>query len=215
MTMKRSLEDAVRELLSGAHDGIVPIAMIGEPVLRNPAAPLTDQLERSTLDRLVEVMRATMRDAPGVGLAAPQIGVPLRIAVIEDEYEVSEDVARARERTPLPFRVLVNPRYTAVGNERREFYEGCLSVPGYQAVVPRAATVRLNCTDVDGIPADEVLHGWPARIVAHETDHLDGTVYVDRALPRSMTANPVYAKLWADPTPDRAASALGFEPAPE
>lgn len=215
MTAQRTLEDAVRELLSGARDGVVPIAAIGEPVLRNQAAPLTDQLERPTLDRLVEVMRATMYDAPGVGLAAPQIGIPLRIAVIEDEYEVSEDVARIRERTPLPFRIVVNPRYTPVGNERRHFYEGCLSVPGYQAVVPRAATVRLNCTDIDGTSVDEVLHGWPARIVAHETDHLDGTVYVDRALPRSMAANPVYAKLWADPAPDRAASALGFEPAPE
>lgn len=210
-----SMEDAVRELLSGARDGVVPIATVGEPVLRTPAETFTDQLERRTLDRLVEVMRATMHDAPGVGLAAPQIGIPLRIAVLEDLYEVSAEAAKERERTPLPFRVVVNPTYTEFGTERRSFYEGCLSVPGYQAVVSRPASVRLECSDVDGMPVDEVLHGWPARIVAHETDHLHGTVYIDKAITRSIAANDVYAELWADPSPRRAASALGFDLAPE
>lgn len=210
MTAGESVEDAVRELLSGARDGVVPIVTVGEPVLRTPAAALDGQLERRTLARLVEVMRATMHDAPGVGLAAPQIGIPLAIAVIEDMYDVSEEVSRVRERTPLPFRVVINPTYTSVGHEKREFYEGCLSVPGYQAVVARAASVHLRCVDDSGADIDEVFHGWPARIVAHETDHLYGTVYIDRAVTRSLTANDVYAERWAEPSPGRAASALGF-----
>ncbi|WP_072806349.1 peptide deformylase [Rhodococcoides yunnanense] len=215
MTVRQPLEDAVRELIESARDGVVPIVTVGEPVLRRPAEPLADRLERATLGRLVEVMRATMHDAPGVGLAAPQIGIPLRIAVIEDMYEVSREAAAERERTPVPFRVLVDPVYREIGTERRSFYEGCLSVPGYQAVVSRAADVELECTDQNGNAVDEVFHGWPARIVAHETDHLNGTVYIDKAITRSIAANGVYAELWADPSPRRAADALGFELATE
>ncbi len=207
----REVEDVVRELLSSARDGVVPIVAVGEPVLRTPAAPLNDQLERQTLERLVEVMRATMRDAPGVGLAAPQIGISLRIAVIEDMYDVDDEVAVVRQRTPLPFRVLVNPRYTETGSARASFYEGCLSFPGYQAVVSRSAQVRLECERLDGSRVEECLHGWPARIVAHETDHLDGTLYIDKAVTRSIAANDTYSKLWTDLTPQAAAAALGFE----
>jgi peptide deformylase len=210
VTLRRPLEETVRKLLSEARDGVVPIVPVGEPVLRTPAVGRVDQLEQRTLERLVEVMRATMHDAPGVGLAAPQIGISLRLAVIEDTYEVAEEVARERERTPLPFRVLVDPQYTHIGAGRRSFYEGCLSVPGYQAVVSRSAVVRLRCQDLDGGRIDETIEGWPARIVAHETDHLDGTLYIDRAEVRSLAANDVYTEMWADPSPRRAAEVLDF-----
>nr|WP_314141397.1 peptide deformylase [uncultured Rhodococcus sp.] len=202
--------DTVRELLAEARGGVVPIVAAGHPVLRSGAARYRGQLDSETLAELIEVMRATMHDAPGVGLAAPQIGIPLQIAVIEDRYDVGADVARARERTPLPFRVLVNPRYTPVGSRTADFYEGCLSVPGYQAVVTRSAEVRLECTDETGREIDEVVRGWPARIVAHETDHLHGTLYIDTAHLRSLTTSEMYGELWSDPTPERAAQALGF-----
>ena len=202
--------DSVRELLAEAHGGVVPIVAAGHPVLRSRAAPYAGQLDSETFAELIEVMRATMHDAPGVGLAAPQIGIPLQIAVIEDCHDVGPDVARARERTPLPFRVLVNPRYTPVGPRTAGFYEGCLSVPGYQAVVTRAAQVRLECTDETGREIDEVVRGWPARIVAHETDHLHGTLYIDSAHMRSLTTSEMYGERWSDPTPERAAQALGF-----
>ncbi|MDV8076311.1 peptide deformylase [Rhodococcus sp. IEGM 1370] len=201
---------AVRELLAEARGGVVPIVAAGDPVLRSGAARYTGQLDSETFAELIEVMRATMHDAPGVGLAAPQIGIPLQIAVIEDLYDVEAEVSRVRERTPLPFRVLVNPRYTPVGSRTAGFYEGCLSVPGYQAVVTRAAEVRLECTDEAGREIDEVVAGWPARIVAHETDHLHGTLYIDTAHMRSLTTSEVYGELWSDPTPERAAQALGF-----
>ncbi|MEW1933235.1 peptide deformylase [Rhodococcus sp. NPDC079359] len=201
---------AVRELLAEARGGVVPIVAAGDPVLRSGAARYSGQLDSETFAELIEVMRATMHDAPGVGLAAPQIGIPLQIAVIEDRCDVEAEVSRVRERTPLPFRVLVNPRYTPVGSRTAGFYEGCLSVPGYQAVVTRAAEVRLECTDEAGREIDEVVAGWPARIVAHETDHLHGTLYIDTAHMRSLTTSEVYGELWSDPTPERAAQALGF-----
>ncbi|MBY4129778.1 peptide deformylase [Rhodococcus fascians] len=202
--------DAVRGVLSAARGGVVPIVRAGDPVLRSRATEYDGQLDAETLSELIEVMRATMYAAPGVGLAAPQIGIPLQIAVIEDRFDVGADVARARERNPLPFRVLINPRYTPVGSRTASFYEGCLSVPGYQAVVTRAAEVRLQCIDGSGHEIDEVIRGWPARIVAHETDHLGGTLYIDAARTRSLTTTEILGELWSDPTPERAARALGF-----
>jgi peptide deformylase len=152
-----------------------------------------------------------MHAAPGVGLAAPQVGVPLRIAVIEDPAPVPDEVREARGRVPQPFRVLVNPSYEPVGAERAAFFEGCLSVPGWQAVVARSTEVRLTCQDEHGHPVDEVFTGWPARIVQHETDHLDGMLYLDRAELRSLSSNQAMAERWTQPTPERAAKELGFD----
>src|SRR5690606_37959068 len=102
-----------------------------------------------------------------------------------------------------------NPRYEPVDDEQVAFYEGCLSVEGWQAVTPRSRRVRLTGADQHGARLDEVLTGWPARIVQHETDHLDGVLYVDRAEMRSLVA-PEHALRYADPTPERAALELGF-----
>ncbi|GHC98088.1 peptide deformylase 1 [Streptomyces violarus] len=203
------LAERVEELLAGG----VPLTIVaaGDPVLRRGAEPYDGQLEPALLARFVEALRVTMRAAPGVGLAAPQVGVPLRIAVIEDPAPVPEDVRLARGRVPQPFRVLVNPVYEPVGGTRAAFFEGCLSVPGWQAVVARHAEVRLAGQDEYGRALDEVFSGWPARIVQHETDHLDGVLYLDRAEPRSLASNLAMAERWAQPTPEEAARALGFE----
>ncbi|GAA3494975.1 peptide deformylase [Streptomyces prasinosporus] len=201
--------ERVEELL--AVRGPLPIVAAGDPVLRRGAEPFDGQLEPALLARFVEALRVTMRAAPGVGLAAPQVGVGLRIAVIEDPAPVPEEVRLARGRVPQPFRVLVNPVYEPAGPGRAAFFEGCLSVPGYQAVVARHAEVRLTGQDEHGRPLDEVFTGWPARIVQHETDHLDGTLYLDRAEPRSLSSQQAVVGRWSQPTPERAARALGFE----
>ncbi|WP_229821084.1 MULTISPECIES: peptide deformylase [Streptomyces] len=198
----------VEQLLS--HEGPLPIVAAGDPVLRRPAEPYDGQLDAGLLNRFLAALRATMHAAPGVGLAAPQVGVPLRIAVVEDPAPVPEEVRLARGRVPLPFRVLVNPSYEPVGTGRAAFFEGCLSVPGWQAVVDRPARVRLTALDEHGRPVDEEFSGWPARIVQHETDHLAGTLYLDRAELRSLSTNQAVAELWNDPAPRRAARALGF-----
>ncbi|MET7275344.1 peptide deformylase [Streptomyces flaveolus] len=204
-----SLAERVEELL--ATGGPLPIVAAGDPVLRRVAEPFDGQLGPALLARFVEALRVTMHAAPGVGLAAPQVGVGLRIAVIEDPAPVPDEVRVARGRVPQPFRVLVNPRYEPVGAGRAAFYEGCLSVPGWQAVVARHAEVRLVARDEHGCAVDEVFAGWPARIVQHETDHLDGTLYLDRAELRSLASGEAMAGLWAQPTPERAAAALGFD----
>jgi len=115
------------------------IVQAGDPVLREPGRPLTPaEIAGGEIQQLIELMRETMREAPGVGLAAPQIGLPLQLAVIEDAAEND-----AAERAPVPFHVIANPRLT-LGVETIEFFEGCLSVDGFQAVVPRARTARVE-----------------------------------------------------------------------
>ncbi|MGW6642273.1 peptide deformylase [Streptomyces iakyrus] len=203
------LAERVGQLL----DEGLPLTIVaaGDPVLRRGTEPFDGQLEPALLARFVEALRITMRAAPGVGLAAPQVGVELRIAVIEDPAPVPEEVRLARGRVPQPFRVLVNPSYQPVGDARAAFFEGCLSVPGWQAVVTRPAEVRLTGQDEHGRGLDEVFSGWPARIVQHETDHLDGVLYLDRAELRSLSSNQAMAERWGHPTPEEAARALGFE----
>ncbi|MEU9141943.1 peptide deformylase [Streptomyces sp. NPDC048404] len=203
-----TLSDMVEELLG--HEGPLPIVAAGDPVLRRGTEPFDGQLDPALLARFVAALRATMHAAPGVGLAAPQVGVPLRIAVIEDPAPVSDEVRLVRGREPQPFRVLVNPSYEGIGPGRVAFFEGCLSVPGWQAVVARHTEVRLTALDEHGRAVDEVFGGWPARIVQHETDHLDGMLYLDRAELRSLSSNQAAAELWSQPTPERAAAVMGF-----
>ncbi|MDT3398156.1 peptide deformylase [Streptomyces sp. B1866] len=204
----QALEGLVDGLLDGPRP--LPLVLAGAPVLRQPAVPYDGQLGDERLARLARAMRETMHAAPGVGLAAPQVGVPLRIAVIEDPAEVPEPVRAARGRVPQPFRVLVNPSYEPVGGRRAAFFEGCLSVPGWQAVVGRYERVRLRGLDERGRELDEEFAGWPARIVQHETDHLAGTLYLDLAETRSFSSAQDVATRWAQPTPEDAARALGF-----
>jgi peptide deformylase len=202
------LAEQVEALLAAG--GPLPIVAAGDPVLRRGTERFDGQLDAALLARFVEALRVTMHEAPGVGLAAPQVGVPLRLAVIEDPAPVPDEVRLARGRVPQPFRVLVNPSYEPVGTQRAAFFEGCLSVPGWQAVVARSAKVRLTGQDEHGRALDEVFSGWPARIVQHETDHLDGTLYLDRAELRSLSSNEAMAQRWTQPTPEEAARALGF-----
>ena len=168
------------------------IVQAGEAVLRAAAAPLTaDDIRSAGIQQLIAWMQETMRDAPGVGLAAPQVGESVQLAVIEDraEYQTAapaESLA-ARERVPVPFHVIVNPVLTVVGTEAVEHFEGCLSVAGYSALVPRARAVRVDCLDEAGEPRVIEARGWYARILQHEIDHLLGKLYVDRMDPRSFT----------------------------
>lgn len=204
----RRLLDAVRE---AGPDAVAPIVQAGHPVLRSVAVPFDGQVDDAELHELLGVMHRTMRAAPGVGLAAPQIGLPVALAVVEDPGPGDDEIARVRERPAVAYRVLVNPRYAPEGDEVVAFYEGCLSVEGYQAVVARPRRVRLTGADETGRTLDEVLTGWPARIVQHETDHLHGTLYLDRADPRSLSATDAWGAHWGtEPVPRAAARALGF-----
>jgi peptide deformylase len=158
------------------------IVQVGVPVLRSGTRPLTrDEIKGAEIQQLIEWMRETMREAPGVGLAAPQIGLPLRLAVIEDLADMPE-----KERQPVPFHVLINPQIT-LGAGVVEHYEGCLSLDGFQALVPRAQAVTVDALDQHGDPVKIEASGWYARILQHEIDHLDGTLYIDRMHTRTFS----------------------------
>ncbi len=204
---------AIRVLLHQAEldpDFIAPIRPMGDPVLRQRAVEFTGQVGPDELDAFLSLMRRTMLAAPGVGLAAPQIGVPVRIAVVEDQFPISEDIARARERAPLPYTALINPRYRQASEDTVSFYEGCLSFSGFQGVVARPREVEVSFDTPGGHAMTATYTGWQARIMQHECDHLDGTVYVDKMLTRSLTTSDEYAARWAQPTIDDAARALRF-----
>ena len=134
---------------------ILKTRTLGEPVLREHARPLqAKELLLKETQELIASMRETMRDAPGVGLAAPQVGLPLQLAVIEDREEYAKALgpgkAAERERNPVPFHVIVNPILTLESDPDVEFFEGCLSLPGLVALVPRARKVKVECLDAQG-----------------------------------------------------------------
>jgi peptide deformylase len=168
------------------------IVQTGNPVLRQVARPMTvDEIRSPSTQRLIEEMRDTMRAAPGVGLAAPQIGESIQLAVIEDREDYFKDASpeklAARERSPVDFHVIINPTLKIVGDTMVDFYEGCLSVDGYAAIVRRAATVLVECLNERAEPVILKGRGWYARILQHEIDHLNGTLYIDRMQTRSFT----------------------------
>jgi peptide deformylase len=169
------------------------IVQAGEPVLRQTAHPLTpEEILGDEIQRLIRDMKDTMRDAPGVGLAAPQVGLPLQLAVIEDReglintlppHEIEE-----KERRPVPFHVIINPQIISFGEEHVEFHEGCLSLAGFLALVPRARTIRVKYLDERGEHHSSEASGWYARILQHEIDHLQGMLYIDRMHSRTFTS---------------------------
>jgi peptide deformylase len=171
----------------------LPIVEAGHPVLRRLAHPLDPAALRAPeIVQLIEAMRETMRAAPGVGLAAPQIGQSLQLAVIEDrpDYQtrLEPDELAERGREPIPFHVIANPRLTVLDAGPAVFAEGCLSIPGYAATVSRALRVRVDALDHHGQPRTIEAGGWYARILQHEIDHLQGTLYVDRMDTRTFTS---------------------------
>jgi len=183
------------------------ITQIGEQVLRESAHQLSrEEIVSAKIQELIEHMRETMRNAPGVGLAAPQVGIPLQLAVIEDREEYHKKLTPAqlseRQRLPIPFHVIVNPRIISADNTGLEFFEGCLSVAGYSAIVPRAWGVTVEYLDEHAESKRVEAVGWYARILQHEIDHLDGVLYVDRMRTSTFTTLENLERFWKDlPTP--------------
>jgi peptide deformylase len=177
------------------------IVQAGDPILRRPARTLEPgEIVSKPIQQLVRQMQKAMRDAPGVGLAAPQVGFSLQLAVIEDRVEYHNDVAASvlsdRERRPVLFHAIVNPVITSMGGGTAEFFEGCLSLPGFTALVPRARAVRVECLDEQGKHRVIEASGWYARILQHEIDHLQGELYIDRMCSRTFTNMENWGRLW-------------------
>ena len=176
---------------------MLPIVQVGDPVLR-AVAQNVEPSDLPGLASLIIEMRDTMRAAPGVGLAAPQIGRSLQLAVIEDAPQLhtsltAEQLA-ARERSAVAFHVIINPRIDPVGDEVIEAYEGCLSFSGFVMVVPRFRSVRVEALDEHGAKRVIEATGWYARILQHEIDHLYGIVCCDRMISRTLSTTENHAK---------------------
>jgi peptide deformylase len=181
---------------------VLPITQLGDSVLRRQARDVTPaELATPKMKELIAAMKETMRQAPGVGLAAPQIGLGLRLAVIEDVPSSDDDLTReeraSRERESVPFHVLVNPVLVPEDDTSIRHFEGCLSLTGFVAVVARAHAVRVDCLDEAGKPRTIRASGWYARILQHEIDHLNGIVYVDRMETRTFMSAENLAELWS------------------
>jgi len=182
------------------------IVEVGNPVLHRVARTLSpEEIRSAEIQKLIGQMRETMHEAPGVGLAAPQVGHPIQLAVIEDREEYHKDVApeqlAAKERRRVPFHVLINPRVVWQSEDTREFFEGCLSLPGYTAIVRRAHAVRVECLDETGNSRSIEAKGWYARILQHEIDHLQGHLYIDRMETRSFSSLDNFSEFWTNLPP--------------
>lgn len=191
------------------------ILQTGEPVLRQAARALTaEEIAHPAIQELIAHMRDTMRDAPGVGLAASQIGLAIQLAVVEDRAEylagIAPEILASREREPVPFMVLVNPTIVEYSGDTAEFFEGCLSVAGFSALVKRSRRVAVEYLDERAQPRRIEASGWFARILQHEIDHLRGSLYIDRMETRSFTSLENIGRHWKDLSVEAVRAALGL-----
>jgi peptide deformylase len=173
--------------------------------LRGEARHLTPEEIRSQhIYDLIAHMRETLSDAPGIGLAAPQVGEPLQLAIIELKAEYHSNLSLAelaeRERSPVPFHVLINPQIHLVSPPETNFFEGCLSLPGFTAIVARARRVLVEALDHLSQPVRIEATGWHARILQHEIDHLHGKLYFDRMRSQSFSLLENYNRHWKSKT---------------
>ncbi|MBA3996335.1 MAG: peptide deformylase [Candidatus Accumulibacter sp.] len=173
---------------------IRPVLRMGDPRLWQRARPV-EQFATPALRALVADMEETMRHLDGAGLAAPQIGVGLRVVIFGFAHN-----ARYPDADEVPYTVLVNPTLTPLSEETEGGWEGCLSVPGLRGVVPRWRQLRYTGFDAAGNPIDRSVEGFHARVVQHECDHLDGILYPMRM--RDMSRFGFVDELNLGGTPD-------------
>jgi peptide deformylase len=173
---------------------ILKVARMGHPVLRAKARPLEKaELKSAAVQKLIDDMIDTMVEYHGVGLAAPQVHEGLRIFVAS--LDVEDDEKPGPDPEPI---ALINPEITVVGSDVVEDWEGCLSIPDVRGRVPRAREIRLRALDRNGARLELRAHDFPARVMQHETDHLDGVLFFDRMRSfESLTFLDEYSRYWA------------------
>ena len=193
-----SLAQLIEKALAKRPSENAPLRIVqaGHPALRATSKDDAGSLDPELLAQFIDALVVTMHDAPGVGVAAPQVGVPIRLVVMEDvvreEGEERDADDELYDRDNLPLMAVINPRYEEIDGENIVTFgwEGCLSVDGWRSLVPRPKTVRVRGTAIVAGGAvrelDEVWTGWRARIFQHESDHLDGTLCHDRGVERSF-----------------------------
>jgi peptide deformylase len=179
---------------------ILKVARMGHPVLRTPARAVERTgIKSAVVQRLIDDMIDTMTEYHGVGLAAPQVHESLRLFVAAfdpSQPEPDPDTDQEEAQRPRPF-ALINPEVTPLGDEIVEDWEGCLSIPDIRGRVPRARDIRVRAYDRQGERVDLRLRGYAARVVQHETDHLDGILFFDRMRSfESLAFLEEYSRFW-------------------
>jgi peptide deformylase len=160
---------------------ILKVAHMGHPVLRTRARPVDPrEIGMPRLQQLIDDMFETMREYQGIGLAAPQIHVGLRVFVAGLPPDHEDEREREDDDTRVPLMALINPEIKPIGSDTVEDWEGCLSIPGIRGKVPRASEIQVNAYDRKGRRIELRMRGFTARVVQHETDHLDGVLFFDR-----------------------------------
>ena len=187
---------------------ILKIVQAGDPALRTSAKRFTrPQLAAARTQQLIELMVATLRDRPGVGLAASQVGESLPLVIIEDKPDylkrVPKRILQAQGREAVPLMVLANPSLEVLDPAPQYFFEGCLSLSGYRMVVPRASRVKVTYWDRGGAARELTTDGWLARILQHEIGHLHGSLCIDHMLARTFISEETFQKDWAKATQAR------------
>ncbi len=165
---------------------LLQIARMGRPVLRQRAEEVKDP-KSPEIQRLIDDMIATLQDSGGVGLAAPQVHMPLRIIVIGISENRANGLPSSEDGTVGPL-AIINPTIEILDDGEVMGFEGCLSVPGLRGVVPRAKRIRYQGLDRTGAPLSIIASGFHARVVQHEVDHLDGILYLERIRDMKMLA---------------------------
>lgn len=169
------------------------IVQLGDPALRQSAAKV-GQVDSKETRALIDTMQAILANSQGVGLAAPQIGVAKQIIIV-----ASRPTKRYPSAPNMSPTVMINPVYKSLSPEKAKDWEGCLSVPGIRALVPRYKRIQVNYTDEKGNPIEQILEDFVARIFQHEADHLEGKVYLDRVEdPLDIIAETEYFKLFTE-----------------
>jgi peptide deformylase len=155
---------------------ILKVARLGFPSLRTVAQPVAvDRIRSPEFQRLIDDMVETMYEYHGVGLAAPQVHLPIQLAVLEVQNH-----PRYPDMPPVPLTVLINPEVSILDRSTVDEFEGCLSIPELRGLVPRFKELQVKALGRDGEPLDFTAHDFHARVIQHETDHLKGEVYLDR-----------------------------------
>lgn len=167
---------------------------MGNPQLRAPNLEVdTEFLKSEEFQTLLIDMRDSMKHYGGIGLAAPQIGFNLKIAIID----LSPDNERYPQMGNFPFTVFINPKITIINNERQAYWEGCLSIPGLKGFVERPSTIKINYLDENGFQKILEAEGFLATVIQHELDHLEGTLYIDKIKDMTkLTFQEEYLKYW-------------------
>jgi peptide deformylase len=180
---------------------ILKVARMGHPVLRAKALPVSPaQIQSAPVQRLIDDMFETMHEYTGIGLAGPQVheGVRIFVAGVR-EMAAGEPLEKLNDDESMPLIALINPEVTLLSEPTHEGWEGCLSIPDIRGLVPRATDVQVRAFDRTGARVTFTASGLSARVIQHETDHLDGVLFFDRMRSlQSLAFMDEYRRFWTE-----------------